>query len=159
MYHARAPFQVLVLPFRRCLGVTEFALFRRADAGYWQWLSGGGDLGELPWQAAAREMNEEANIPRSTQLYQLDSLASVPRNAFPSAEWAADILVVPEYCFAVEISDHSIALSDEHTDWQWAPYARANKLLRWDSNKVALWELEQRLQQGALIPVPPTMVP
>ena len=39
----RAPFQVLVLPYRRGDdGAYEFALFRRADASLWQGIAGGG---------------------------------------------------------------------------------------------------------------------
>lgn len=49
----RAPFQVLVLPFRKTTSGTEYALFRRSDSGDWQTIAGGGDDGETPLQASA----------------------------------------------------------------------------------------------------------
>ena len=41
---ARAPFQILVFPYRRRGDKFEFALFRRADDGYWQGIAGGGGI-------------------------------------------------------------------------------------------------------------------
>ena len=57
---ARAPFQVLVLPFRRTGGGgVEFAVLRRRDLGLWQGVAGGGEDGEAPGQAAVREASED----------------------------------------------------------------------------------------------------
>lgn len=41
---ARVPFQVLVYLYRRT-AEAEFALFRRADGGWWQGIAGGGEEG------------------------------------------------------------------------------------------------------------------
>ncbi|MDX9955097.1 MAG: NUDIX domain-containing protein, partial [Anaerolineae bacterium] len=61
---ARAPFQVLVYPYRRKLdGQIEIALLKRADAGYWQGIAGGGEDPESPLEAARRETYEESGIP------------------------------------------------------------------------------------------------
>jgi len=46
---ARAPFQVLVYPYRkRNENHREYALLRRADDGTWQGVAGGGEVGEKP---------------------------------------------------------------------------------------------------------------
>ena len=51
----RAPFQILVIPFRRTAAGLEFAVLRRSDADYWQFVAGGGEDDETPLQAARRE--------------------------------------------------------------------------------------------------------
>jgi broad specificity phosphatase PhoE len=43
----------------------------------------------------------------------------------------------------------AITLSREHTDYRWVAYAEAARLLRWDSNRTALWELNERLTRQA----------
>ncbi len=58
----RAPFQVLVIPFRRTGTVPEFAVLKRSDASYWQFVAGGGENDETPAQAATRETEEEIGI-------------------------------------------------------------------------------------------------
>src|SRR5882672_8901989 len=59
----RAPFQVLVFPFRRVqAGRLEYAIFRRADIDAWQGIAGGGEDDETLIEAAIREAREEAGI-------------------------------------------------------------------------------------------------
>jgi len=45
-----------------------------------------------------------------------------------------------------------IRLSHEHAQMKWASYDEAHALLRYDSNKTALWELAQRLRANDLVP-------
>ena len=74
----RAPFQVLVFPFRPTpLGDWEFAVFQRADGDWWQGIAGGGEDDETPLQAARRECTEEAGIPPSSTFVALDTAASI----------------------------------------------------------------------------------
>lgn len=56
----RAPFQVLVFPYRTLeSGETAYAVFRRRDDGMsWQAISGGGEDSETPLEAARREASE-----------------------------------------------------------------------------------------------------
>lgn len=52
---ARAPFQVLILPFRQAAdGDWQYGVLRRSDE-YWQGIAGGGEDGEAPLEAAMRE--------------------------------------------------------------------------------------------------------
>jgi dATP pyrophosphohydrolase len=68
----RAAFQVLVFPYRLAAdGSLMYALFRRADASYWQGVAGGGEEGESPLEAARREAAEEAGIPGSSDFVAL----------------------------------------------------------------------------------------
>jgi len=56
--------------------------------------------------------------------------------------------VIPEYCFAVELPHKNIRLSDEHTLFAWVDYHTAMARLQYDSNKVALWELDNKIKMG-----------
>ncbi|MFI0220431.1 NUDIX domain-containing protein [Streptomyces lydicus] len=60
----RAPFQILVAPFRRVGKRIEFAVLRRQDMNVWQAVAGGGESGESPQQAAIREACEELGLDR-----------------------------------------------------------------------------------------------
>jgi len=146
----RAPFQVLVLPFRKTANQYQFALFRRKDPeNYWQWIAGGGEGNETPLDAAKREAFEEAGIPRDAAFYPLDTLCCIPKfNFFHS--WPDEIYVVPEYSFVVDAAHAEIAVSHEHDAFLWTDYEQAQELLQWDSNKTALWELAERLKTNDL---------
>lgn len=50
-----------------------------------------------------------------------------------------------EHAFAVDLGEHAIELSDEHVEVRWLHYEEAVTLLRFDSNRIALWELHERL--------------
>jgi len=40
-----------------------------------------------------------------------------------------------------------LILSDEHEEYGWFSYDECISLLKWDSNKTALWELNRRLYE------------
>ena len=142
----RAPFQVLVIPFRRTASTLKFAVLKRSDADYWQFVAGGGEDGETPIQAAQRETKEEVGI--TGDLTQLDSLSTVPKDCFAAADlWGENVYVIPEHCFAVHVGNEDIYLSPEHTELKWVSYEQGGSLLKWDSNRNAIWELNQRLMK------------
>jgi dATP pyrophosphohydrolase len=149
---ARGMCQVLVLPFRRLSGSEfEYACLQRSDDGSWQGIAGGLEEGESPIDAAVRESNEEAGIPRNGAFYTLDSTCSIPVIAFAArVHWPDDVFVIPELSFAVDCTDAELRLSREHTEQYWGPYATVRERLRWDSNRTALWELNERLRFGRL---------
>lgn len=143
---ARAPFQVLVLPFQRSPKGIRYAVFKRSDGGYWQGIAGGGEDEETPQQTAQREALEEAGIPADAPLFVLDTIASVPVIHFTGHEaWGADTYVIIEHCFGIEVVTDLLHLSDEHSEYQWLDFTGAHALLRYDSNRTALWELNRRL--------------
>ena len=145
---ARAPFQVLVYPYRR-VGDNEFeyALLKRSDAGWWQAIAGGGEDSETPLEAARRETREEAGISSPAQFLQLDTVEPMPVTGFRDSHlWGENVYVIPQYCFGVLVQEGHITLSREHTDFQWLKYDEAYHRLKYDGNRTALWELNQRLQ-------------
>ncbi|HOX39951.1 MAG TPA: NUDIX domain-containing protein [Candidatus Brocadiia bacterium] len=148
----RAPFQILVLPFRGNPPTVEYAVFRRSDGSYWQFIAGGGEDAEAPIEAAIREAWEEAAIPRDELFFPLDS-----RNTVPVLElagrllWGPDVLVVPEYTFGVRVDGIELRISSEHTEYRWADYETCRQMLHWRSNMNALHELNHRVL-NAMIP-------
>jgi dATP pyrophosphohydrolase len=148
---ARAPFQVLVFPYRIIDdNKILYAVFRRVDAGYWQGIAGGGEDDETPLEAARREAFEEAGIDAPDGFIELDSHFTVPAEEVAGMIWGQKVLVLPECCFGVEVKDETIVLSDEHDAFRWLNYEAARTLLHWDSNKNALWELDYRLRRFLL---------
>lgn len=145
---ARQPLQVIVIPFRETSSAGyEFAVFHRADGSMWQFIAGGAEGGETAEQAARREASEEAGIAEGARLLRLDSRASVPRTAFgPTEHWPKDLLALPEYSFAVEVGDQELELSHEHDRIRWLSFEEATALLTWESNRLALRELNERLR-------------
>ncbi len=147
---ARAPFQVLVLPFRRLSGGgSEYAALCPADTGRWQGIAGGGEAGESLYQAAIREAGEEAGLPATVRMYRLQTVSSVPVECFSGRDgWPADLYVIAEYCFAADCTGLGLRLSSEHTAAAWDVYSDTANRLHWRSNKTALWELDQRLRKS-----------
>jgi len=115
----------------------------------WQFVAGGGEGAEDPLTAAYRETLEEAGITLDPDSWMpLDSIASVPRTAFPGAPWPDSVFVIPQHPFAVNVCTHPIQLSKEHDSFEWLGYEEAFERLTWDSNRVALWELSERLKRA-----------
>ncbi len=143
----RAPFQVIVIPYwMREQEAIEYGLFRRADAGYWQPISGGGEDAETPLEAAQREAFEEAAILQTAAFVRLDARDSVPVTEFRNSEqWGEDVYVIPKYSFGVAVQDRTMTLSSEHVDFLWLRYPEARERLRYEGDRTALWELHQRL--------------
>lgn len=153
---ARLPLQILVLPYRyRADRAVEYAIFRRSDhaEACWQGIAGGAEQGESAEQAARREAKEEAGIPFKAPLLPLDAVASVPAFHFQDRDlWGPDVYVVPERAFGMYLDgDLPILLSREYAEYRWVAYEEAARLLKWDSNRTALWELNERLGRSNCI--------
>jgi len=123
-------------------------VFKRRDTGVWQFVAGGGEDKETPLQAAGRETQEEAGII-SNKVIPLKSICYVPADCFSieaQTAWGKETIVIPVYTFAVVCGKNDkIYLSDEHTEYKWCLYENAYKLLRYDVDKTALYELNERL--------------
>lgn len=145
----RAPFQILAVPYRFIENELCFCVFRRADSDIWQFIAGGGENNEKPVDTALREIREETGFV-TEKLAELKSVAFVPAETVTEnmrAHWDKNIFVIPEYSFAFEcIADPK--LSCEHSEYKWLPYNDARKLLKWDSNKVAMYEIMCRLRNN-----------
>ena len=136
----RAPFQVAIFPFHKNAD-------RRSDEGYWQSIAGGGEDQETSLDAACRETWEEAGLPVTCRFYPLSTCASAPVIHFRERHhWDEKLFVIPIHYFGVDATDSEIHLSQEHSEYQWVVVENGLEMLRWDSDKTALWELEHILR-------------
>ncbi len=143
----RAAFNVLVLPYRKRGQEIAFCLFQRADLGIWQFVAGGGEEGEDFLTAAKRESHEEGGISYDSKYISLETMGHVSADNFSPrarAHWGKKY-VIPVYTFAVEATA-AIRIGREHTQYRWCNYDEARESLRFDLDKTALYELNERLK-------------
>lgn len=117
-------------------------MFHRADHDQWQFIAGGGEDDETPLEAAKRETFEESGVT-SSKWVELTSLSYIPATVIHKEHrrnWNKDTYVIPEYTFGFECIE-DITLSHEHTECIWVTYEEATKKLKWDSNRIAMYEL------------------
>ena len=149
----RQPCSVLVFPFRRDADGPLFAVFRRSDDSNWQSVAGGVEGDETLVEAARRETAEEAAITTRHPLYKLDMVSGVAKTWFAARKyWPDDLYIVEKHFFGMDVTDEAdaIALSREHDDFRWTTYDNAESMLRYDDDKTALWELDERIRRGDL---------
>ena len=118
-------------------------MFHRTDNNIWQFVAGGGENRETPLEAAKRETFEEI-VVMPTNIQQLECVAYVPAEVIAESRrqhWDKNTVVIPEYSFAFEC-DSEPTLYHEHSEYKWLTYDEARKLLKWDSNKVAMYEID-----------------
>ena len=145
----RAPYQTLTILYKEEDAKILYAIFYRTSHPIWQFISGGGEEEESIFETAIREISEETSIKiNKEQILKLDSKISIPVvNITGDYTWGKDVYVIPEYTFAVHVKDLDIKLSNEHKEFKWVTYEEAMEKLNYDSNKTALWELNERLKR------------
>ena len=95
---------------------------------------------------------EEGTISESADYFILETVNSVAIHNFieptPKGKY-----VIAEHCFAVDCAEAEIVLSAEHSEYRWVDYKTAEKMLHWDSNRTAIWELNQRILDNNMMAV------
>ena len=146
----RQPHQILAFPYiKQKDGTYLYGIFcRTGKKERWQGIAGGVEENESWLEAAKREANEEAGISYETEIIELQSISTIPvTNIAKDFIWGEDTYLVYEHCFGINAQNEDIKLSHEHTKIEWLTYEEAIKKLTWDSNKNALWELNERLKR------------
>ena len=69
-------------------------------------------------------------------------------NIVKEFKWGENVYYADEYSFAANISDKQIKISEEHSEYKWVSYDEARNLLKYDSNKSALWELNEKIRRN-----------
>lgn len=143
----RLPYQTLTILYKKENNKILYAIFYRSSHPIWQFISGGGEDNETPLETVIREINEETSLKiNERKIESLDSKTTIPvLHVTGEYTWGANIYVIPEYSFAVEVEESNIQLSNEHKEYKWVEYSEAIDKLSYDSNKTALWELNERL--------------
>jgi len=144
----RKPIQVLIFPFYKEKNCYLYAIFKRRDLKFWQGISGGVENKETTLEAAKRELREETKIVNYSKFIKLNSMTTIPAVNFGKHRWGKNIYVVPEFSFGVELISKNIKIGKEHSDYRWLLFEEASRLLKYDSNKTALWELNRRLTKS-----------
>ena len=145
----RAPYQTLTILYKEKDNKILYAIFYRSSHPIWQFVSGGGEDNETPLETVVREIKEETSIVvDKKEIEQLDSKTTIPViNITREYTWGKNVYVIPEYTFAIKLKNCNIKLSNEHKEYKWVEYDEAIKKLKYDSNKTALWELNERLKR------------
>lgn len=145
----RQPYETLVIPYKKENNEYKFAIFLRSDKNFWQGICGGGEAGETILETAKREAYEEAGLSYESEYMQLETMTMIPVISITGEfTWGEDVLLVKEYCFGVDATNQEIKLSNEHQKYRWFSYEEAKKFLKWDSDKTALWELNEKLKRN-----------
>ena len=144
-----APYKILIFPYRITKkNELEFAICKRKSENHWQALAGQGVDDESPSDTVKRVGFELFGIDKSNEYFQLDSVAMIP------AEYAIDFdrknipNVIPETCHSIKINLNGLIKKDDLEDFRWLSYSDALELVKWDSNKTALWEIRLRYLRG-----------
>ena len=141
----RKPRNVLVFFYRIRNKEIEYCVFYRRKDEFWQGLSGGVEDEEELNDTVKRGVYEETGICVKNIL-KLDTISSIPGiYVNKNFNYKNNIFVVYEYGFGVKIDNEDIELSSEHKEYKWVSYDDAIKLLKYDSNITALFELNERL--------------
>ena len=121
--------------------LREFLQLRRAKGefleGAWGAIHGRIEGSETAWQAALRELREEAGLV-PLEFYQLDTI-----NQFYLV--AGDcVWHVPGFC-AVVARDATVTLNDEHDDHRWIDRSRIEADFLWPGERRQLEELVREI--------------
>ena len=148
----RLPKQVLIIPYRIINGKAEYCIFRRKDIEMWQWVSGGvEDFDKDIISSVKRELYEETTISDIENIIELEGFTKIPVvNIVKEFKWGENVFYSEEYSFAVNINGKKIEISEEHSEYRWTSYDEAKSLLKYDSNKNALWELNEKIRRGLI---------
>lgn len=147
----RKPKQVLVFLYRKNKkNEYEYCIFYRKKSKFWQAISGGVEGNETLIETVKREVLEETGM-KVNNIFKLSSFSSIPViNVTKNINWGNNVYVVTEYSFGIFVDNSKIELSSEHKLYKWVSFDEAYEKLKFDSNKTALWELNQRLLKSDL---------
>ena len=107
----RQPKQALIFLYRQEQNQYLYAIFKRKN-GQYQAVSGGFEDQETGIQAALRETFEETGI-KANNIAELESICTIPvPNVRKEFIWGRDVCLVYEYCYAIELSNEDIKISE-----------------------------------------------
>lgn len=133
----KRPESVLVVVYSRAGEVL--LLERRQPAGWWQSVTGSLEAGEMPWEAAVRELREETGLDADGLLdlgvNQRFTIAPAWQDRF-----APGVTENLEHAFALRLAEQvPIALDPaEHLRYEWLPLAAAGERASSHTNRAAI---------------------
>jgi lipoyl(octanoyl) transferase len=127
-------------------GDRVLLLHRRPERGnFWQPITGSIEDGELPLEAARRELAEETGQSGEPEGIDLEQSFMI-ESQFLAAKYPPPI-VATETAFAFEVPAGTPICMDaaEHDDYGWFTFAEAYERIRWTDDREALEKVERRL--------------
>lgn len=122
----------------------ELLQLMRAPGRYmentWQLVTGGIESGETAWQAALRELREEASLA-PVEFFQLDVV-----NTFYLAR-TDQVMISPMFCALVD-ANATVTLNREHTNYRWVRREEMERALMWPGERQAFAELCREILDG-----------
>ncbi|GJH42017.1 dihydroneopterin triphosphate diphosphatase [Pasteurella canis] len=113
-------------------------LQRKDDPSFWQSITGSLELGELPRQAATREVKEEIGVDIVAEgLSLFDCNEWIKFEIFPHFryKYAPDITHSIEHWFLLALPDERAPVLTEHIAFQWLSISEAVKLTKsWNNS-------------------------
>jgi len=100
-------------------------------------------------------MREETGIATAA-LLRLDAVGAIDVEHFRERHaWDPALTQIQEYAFGASVDGWEISLSPEHVEFVWSTFEDALARLSWESNRIALRELNGRLSatRGPDIPL------
>ena len=137
--HTQPPAVVIVdcYVFRRTPAGVEFLFLKRRPGAYlgdtWHAVHGKIEANETAWQAALRELREEAGLTPA-RFWQLEFV-----NTFYAAKWDR-VLCCPGFVAEVA-ADAAVRLSEEHTAYRWIARDEARSAFLWPGQRAAIAEV------------------
>jgi 8-oxo-dGTP pyrophosphatase MutT (NUDIX family) len=130
-------------PLRRGPGGVETLTLRRSAGGRctgaWEVVHGSIEPGEVPLDAALRELKEETGLA-AERLYNLSRVETFYRHRVD------EVAFIP--VFAAFVRDAPVRLSEEHDAFEWLPLAAAGQRLAWPRERRALEHIALLLAEG-----------
>jgi dATP pyrophosphohydrolase len=118
-------------------GPEFLVLLRAGDDGYWHLVAGGIEEGEMPEEAAWRELDEETGLRPA-------ALAQIPLELGYRRPDGTRITLHP---FAAAAPDGwEPVLNDEHDEWRWCSEVEVIELLEYPEPREALAQVARNLE-------------
>jgi dihydroneopterin triphosphate diphosphatase len=141
----RLPIQVLIYVYRNSGSGRQYLICHRQpdSGGFWQAVSGGVESGEIPIEAARRELGEETGL--NTVVHDLNYAFSFPLEASWRQKYDWDVSTMIAHAFVSEAPrDAAITSSTtEHSEFLWCSFEKALEMLYWPEDKEALRRAEE----------------
>lgn len=136
----RARYQVLVLPYKKQDDKILYCIFKESDKDNWHFVAGiGKDEDASPLVSAKREAYEKAHIPFEAKYEESGTTYGISTEELSNDRFVLE--ECPIYCFAVEMADTPIEISNQNTIFEWVDFQTAIERLKNDSDRIALREI------------------
>lgn len=135
-----------IITIRRNPSGSHYLLLKHKNGGHWSFPKGHIEEGEVPKQAALRELEEETALALQRFVSEFNRETSY---TFKREGRKVSKTVI--YFLGVVSRESQVELSSEHLDYCWLPHEDARQRLTYEGDKKLLDKAEQKLSQSGSI--------